>query len=120
MTSYFGHTPYREGYFMTIQDEDAAKAKVHYDFSRARQRYILLRHEAEQIAKELEAVADLLKKRPETITFGSAEAILMKDYRGMGKLVEDLKSTRSEVQGLDQRMRSLGMSDLIPPPPANY
>jgi hypothetical protein len=102
-------TPYREGYFMDAEEQRAAKAAAWLEYNEAKDRRALLVNEAEKLAKEFEGVARLLRERPETITF-DGDAVLMKNYNRFGALVEDLKTTKTELQRLDTLVRELGLS----------
>lgn len=99
---------------MSADEQEAAKAKVHFDYTRTKQRYDLLRNEAVKISKDFDGWSKALKDKPETITFnGNQDAPLFKDYKGLGKLVDDLKTTRDEARRLEEVMRKLGLSDLL-------
>lgn len=105
-------TLYREGYFMNVDEQRAAKANALLEYTEAKERRALLENEAEKLAKHFESIAELLRKRPETITF-QEDAAQLKDYKRFSALVEDLKVTRSELQRLDSFLRHLGFSNLL-------
>jgi GR25 family glycosyltransferase involved in LPS biosynthesis len=107
-------TFYRKGYFTNMDEQEAAKMKVHYDFARETQRYDLLRNQAVEISKDFNTLAQQLKDNPESVVLDGA--CLLKDYKGLGKLIEDLKASREEGQRLESLMRRLGMADLIRKP----
>lgn len=106
------YTPYREGYFMTAADEKAAKAMALFDYTEAKQRLALLKHQAEDIAKAFEGGAKLLRTRPEDFGFDGDDAPF-KDYRKLGVLVEDIKTTQAELQRLTTVLEKVGLGEML-------
>lgn len=107
------YTLYREGYFMSLEEQELAKQKALYEFTMSKQRYELLKNEAEKLAKHFEGWAKSLRSNPEAITFGGRSDDNLREYKGIGKLVDDLKETREEYRRLGNLVRDLGMADLI-------
>jgi hypothetical protein len=99
----------QERYFMSAEDQQA-KERAPLDYMVARKKYAFLRHEAETVAKGLEALARILRDRPETITFGGDDAAL-KNYLGLGALVDDIQKTGEELRRLTDLMEQLGCPD---------
>lgn len=104
---------YRKGYFMTLDDEKAAKAAALLDYTEAKQRYALLKNQVEKIAQSLEAGVKMLRDRPEIISFSGADAAVLKSYMGMESLVDDLKKTRADLQRLASLLSQVGLGYVI-------
>lgn len=81
---------------MTAEDQKAAMANVILAFVEQKERYSLLKNEIDSIANALERGAKLLKEHPESWSF-DGDDLPLKDYRGLGKLVEDVKTTQNEI-----------------------
>jgi len=97
---------------MNAEEQKVAKAAAWLEFTEAKERRALLENEAEKLAKHFDALAELIRKRPETITFeGDAEAF--RDYKRLSALVEDLKTTRTELQRLHGVVRDTGGGHLL-------
>ena len=94
---------------MSAQDLQA-KERAPLEYIDARQKYTFLRHEAETVAKGLEALARILRDRPETITFEGDDGAL-KNYLGLGALVDDIQKTGEELRRLSDLMEQLGCAD---------
>lgn len=107
------YTPYREGYFMSADDQDRAKADALFKFTKAKERLALLKHTAHEIAIELEGQAKVLKERPESIVFTDKDAEVMKGYKGLGGLVDDLKKSDAEMQRLAELMTEVGLGYMV-------
>ena len=75
---------------MSVEDEEK-KARAPLEYIDARHRYVLLRHKADAVAKGLEAVARIVRDRPETIAFEGDDAAL-KNYIGLGAIVYDIQN----------------------------
>jgi len=88
---------YRKDYFMTADDQQAAKAARILQYAVLRERQALLRCQINDIANALERGAKVLKSRPETFGFDGEDAPLG-DYRNLKTLLEDFKQTQIEVQ----------------------
>ncbi len=98
---------------MSAEDHEAEKARAPLDYIAARHKYALLRHKADTIARSLEAAARVVRDRPETITFGGDIAAL-KDYLGLGDLVDEIQKTGEDLQRLTDLMEQLGCADPLP------
>lgn len=102
---------YRKGYFMSQQEEQAAKGAVLLQFEEAKHRHALLKIKATEKGKTLESLGKQLQTVPETLTFDSAVLIKLNDE--IGKILTDLKTTRDEAQRLAEAVRSIGLGHLI-------
>ena len=99
---------YRKGYFMTIQDERAAKANALLEYEEQRQRFALLKNEAEKFAKQFENVAGKLRNSPELLS--PDVQTIASDNQRLIQLIADIKTTRDEVNRLRAVLTSLGYS----------
>jgi hypothetical protein len=97
---------------MNVDEQKAAKGAALLEYTEAKERRTLLENETEKLAKHFESLAVLLRQRP-AIVFGDADALLLKDYKRFAALVEDLKTTRTELQRLDGVVRGLGLSHFL-------
>src|SRR5882762_7524062 len=93
------HTSYRRGYFMSSEEQDVELAKILLKFKRSEQRLAVLKHKASEIATDLSMCASQLRERPESIDF-NGDGLALKDYKNIGGLVQDIKSTVTELQSL--------------------
>jgi hypothetical protein len=107
------HTPYREGYFMSAEDQRAAKADLILKYSELKERYALLKRDTDSIANALERGAKVLKEHPERWEFDGDDAPL-KEYKNLGVLIEDVKNTRQEMQNLRALAAQGGFESLLP------
>jgi hypothetical protein len=102
---------YRKGYFMSEQDEQAAKGKLLLEFEEAKHRYALLKIEAGRLAKSLEGLANSLKTTPEALTFDAG--VLVKLNAEIGKVIADIKTTWKEAVNLRASVQSVGLGHLL-------
>jgi hypothetical protein len=107
------YSPYREGYFMNAEEQRKAKGAALLEYTEAKERRALLENEAAKLAQHFESLATLLRERPETIVFGDADAVLLKEYKRFAALIDDLKITRAELQRLDSVVRGLGITHFL-------
>jgi hypothetical protein len=98
---------------MNVEEQKLAKAAALLEFIEAQERQALLKNEAEGMAKSLEGLAELLRKRPETITLSGGEAQALEEHRRMVTLVQDLKTTRDELQRLYGVVKATGGAHLL-------
>jgi hypothetical protein len=93
-------------------EEQEKKARAPLEFIDARHKYALLRHKADTAARGLEAFARILRDRPETIAFEGDDAAL-KNYMGLGELVDDIQKVGEELQRLTDLMEQFGFPDTL-------
>jgi len=60
---------YRQGYFKSQEEEDAALGKLVLDCRNERQRLALLEYKLEKIARSFECIARLLRTDPTAVSF---------------------------------------------------
>jgi hypothetical protein len=96
---------------MSVEEEEK-KARAPLEFIEARHKYVLLRHKADAVAKGLEAMARIVRDRPETIAFERDDAAL-KNYMGLGAIVDDIQKTGEDLQRLTDLMEQLGFPDTL-------
>ena len=106
-------TPYREGFFMSSAEQKGAKGNSLVDYAETKERRALLENEAENLAKNLESIAELLSKRPASISFNDVGAVLPNAQKRFGALVRNLRVTRTELQGLDTVFRNRGFCNVL-------
>lgn len=94
---------------MSAEEQRAAKAEALLQFREAKERFALLKNKAHKLAVEFEGMARVLKDRPETIDFPEKDAQIWKNYKGLGALVDDIKTTRTELQRLEEVLRQAGI-----------
>jgi chromosome segregation ATPase len=103
---------YRKGYFMSHEEERAAKGALIMEFLEAKNRLGSLRHAADKVAGELEGIAKSLRDKPETLTFNSN--VLEKHNAEIGRILADIQTTDKELRLLGTRVHQAGISHLIP------
>ncbi|MGC1685679.1 MAG: hypothetical protein WA734_08680 [Candidatus Acidiferrales bacterium] len=96
---------------MSAEDQEK-KARAPLEFIDARHKYALLRHKGETVARALEGFARILRDRPETIAFDGDDAAL-RNYKGLGDLVNDIQKTGEDLQRLTDLMEQLGFPDTL-------
>jgi hypothetical protein len=97
---------------MNTEDQEAAKFKIVGQFAVTAERYALLKNDSDQIANALEVGAKNLEKHPENWSFDGDSAPL-RDYRDLGKLVDDIKATHDEILRLRGVASSGGFEHLL-------
>jgi len=97
---------YRKGYFVSEQEERAAKAAALLQYEEQRQRIAVLETEANNIAKVLEGTATQLKNRPETFSFDALQ--LSTASERIAALIADLKATHVDVTRLRDALKRMG------------
>ena len=102
---------YRKGYFMSIEQEQAAKGQLLLEYQEAKYRIGPLRAAADKLAVTFEHIAKQLRAAPEHITFNAA--VLINANAELGTLIDDLRATSAEIQRLHDRVREAGMEHLI-------
>jgi hypothetical protein len=96
-------TLYREGYFMSADEQRTAKAVLRLDRDDAKERLAILKYKAHEIAMELEGAARLLKETPEKIEFQD-DCVVSPNYRGLADLIKDIKATTAELQRIENTL----------------
>jgi hypothetical protein len=98
---------------MTADDQRKAKAEALLQFEEAKARFALLKNEAHAIAEDLLGMSNILMERPETVVFTNKDVELMKGYKNLGTLVDDLKKTQLELQRLSGVLTDAGLSHVL-------
>jgi tRNA U34 5-methylaminomethyl-2-thiouridine-forming methyltransferase MnmC len=96
------------GHFMSEEEERNAGALIFLKYNEKKKHLERLRETACEIAKELEALAKLLKTRPEATVF-EGENVPLAEYRKLGSLVSDIRDTIEELQRLAPTISKLGL-----------
>jgi hypothetical protein len=95
------YTPaYREGYFMSAEDQRTAKALLLLKRSETGERLALLKYKAGEIGDMLEAVSKQLKSNPEEVEFHD-DGLILAEYKKLGILVRDIKTTIAKLQEIE-------------------
>jgi hypothetical protein len=93
---------------MSSEEQDVELGKILLKFKRSEQRLAVLKHKASEIATDLNVCASQLRDSPENIHF-SDDGLALKDYKNIGDLVQDIKSTVAELQNLAATLEKAGI-----------
>jgi len=114
MTIHSCHTfPYREGYFMSAEDQEAAKKQIVWDYLKERERQVGLKNEANKLAAKLEGIVNLLREDPDRLE--PDKETWLKEFEDYSRIVSDLRKTRDELYRLRRLAEDGGFSSLLLP-----
>jgi hypothetical protein len=102
---------YRKGYFMSAEQERAAKGDLLLEYQETKHRLGPLRAAADKLAVKLENMAKQLRTEPRMMTF---DASMLPGYSAeLEKILTDIKTTHAEFQRLGERVREAGIAHLV-------
>ena len=97
-------TGYREGYFMSIEEEDAASGDILRKHSEASRRLVSLQAEADKLAEQLAEIAGLLRHGP---PYSVLPLTGFLNAETTQRLFKDLHDTYEEKAVTGQRIKEL-------------
>jgi hypothetical protein len=97
---------------MSAEEQKQGKATALLEYTKMRERRMLLKNETEKLAEAFEELAKRLRNHPERLKSGGTGE-LMENYRRLGALVDDVKATAGELQRLDSVLRNAGLSHAL-------
>jgi len=97
---------YREGYFKSQEEEDAAWGKIVIEYQDERQRLALLDYKLENIARSFERIAKLLRTDPAAVSFDGFD-----NGAPITKAIEDWVKTKTEVARLKELLKPWGAKE---------
>ncbi len=95
---------YREGYFMSAQEENTAAGNILSRHNEAKRRLVTLQDEAKRISGGISEIADLLRKGP---PYSIIPATGFLDGECIQNLFKDLHDTYEEKTDLAQKLKDL-------------
>jgi hypothetical protein len=96
---------YRQGYFKSQEEEDAAFGLIMIAYQKERQRFSLLEYKLELVARSFERVAHLLRTDPLAVTFDGFES-----GAPILAATDDWSKTKAEVVRLKKILTECGWS----------
>jgi hypothetical protein len=112
---------YREGYFMSAEQEDQAQAAVLLNFAKTKKRLAVLEEEARTIGRELSSLGSALERSPEFVSFdgqgmGANYHVKRQDFKAasldpkrIANLADDIRKTLDEKRHLEDKVKQLGL-----------
>jgi hypothetical protein len=103
-------TPYREGYFMSQEQADAALGRLARERSDKQKHLALLRAEADELSKLFTGLGQIVKPdKVWNISLESYEKFLSKEtYEKIGKLRVEIRETEQNLATLDGDLKKFG------------
>jgi chromosome segregation ATPase len=102
---------YRKGYFMSNEQEQAAKGQLFLEYQETKYHMGVLRAAADKLAEKFEKTAKQLREAPERMTFDAAALIQYNEE--LHKLLADFAVTREEFNRLGARVNESGLAHLL-------
>jgi len=107
---------YREGYFMSQEDEKAVKQDVLLNYAETKKVLATLREQAHQFGERFEGLGVMLKtdNRITNIAVEVYQPFLSQEsHEKLVNLKADIRKAESEIGRLATRMRQLGFGDMV-------
>lgn len=95
-----------EGYFMTTEDELAARGRIVTDYAQAKARLASLENEARRLSEKFGLLEQQLRY-PQRIT--AIPDLRFLDAQNVERLIKDLQQTNNEKLNLQQKLKAIGV-----------
>jgi len=109
MVSKARYPAYREGYYMSTDQQRIDRALVLLNFNETKERLALLKNKSQELAKEFEETARKLKNSPENY-YVNTDPEITKYYQELRALTDDIRKTIEEKQRLQTTLVAAGIS----------